>query len=88
MAGELQSAVLVRSWRTAFLTLRDETLSHPADPLASLHPMLDELIFSQFQSFIAAAAYLPHHEVGFLAQWHNLFSFFVFLPIHYLHVVY
>lgn len=63
MAGEPESAGLVRSWRTAFLTLRDETLSHPTDPLASVLPMLEELIFSQSQSFIFAAPYLPRHEV-------------------------
>lgn len=63
MAGESESGGLVRSWRTAFLTLRDETLSHPANPLASVLPMLDELMFSQFQSFIAAAPYLPRQEV-------------------------
>lgn len=63
MAGESESGGRVRSWRTAFLTLRDETLSHPANPLASVLPMLDGLMFSQFQSFIAAAPYLPRQEV-------------------------
>lgn len=63
MAVEPESAVLVRSWRTAFLTMRDETLSHPTNPLARILPLLDELIFSHFHSFVAAARYLPLHEV-------------------------
>ena len=68
------------------MTLRDEALSHPANPLASVLPMLDELMFSQFQSFIAAAAYLPRQEVGFLAQCDNGFAVFVLLPFRYLYV--
>ncbi|KAK9742008.1 hypothetical protein RND81_03G142900 [Saponaria officinalis] len=68
MAGVVESvmantATLVRSWRTAFLTLRDETSSHQIGTLASVLPLLDELLFAQFHSFVAAAGSLPPHEV-------------------------
>ncbi|XP_074286919.1 uncharacterized protein LOC141612106 [Silene latifolia] len=68
MAGEpfsamTSTATLVRSWRTAFLTLRDETSSHPTATLANVLPLLDELVFAQFHSFVAAAASIPSHEV-------------------------
>ncbi|CAA2966828.1 HEAT repeat-containing 6 isoform X1 [Olea europaea subsp. europaea] len=51
----------VRSWRMAFLTLRDETLASPPRPTV-LH-LLNHLIFSQSDSLIAAAPDLPPHEV-------------------------
>ncbi|KAL2539022.1 ARM repeat superfamily protein [Forsythia ovata] len=51
----------VRSWRMAFLTLRDETLASPPRPTV-LH-LLNHLIFSQSQSLIAAVPDLPPHEV-------------------------
>ncbi|KAL9230385.1 hypothetical protein vseg_005746 [Gypsophila vaccaria] len=68
MAGEVESGVtntatLVRSWRTAFLTLRDETSSHQIGTLTGVLPLLDELVFAQFHSFVAAATSLPPHEV-------------------------
>ncbi|KAK9122449.1 hypothetical protein Syun_020066 [Stephania yunnanensis] len=51
---------VVRSWRTAFLTLRDETLASP--PSLSL---LQSLLFSQNQaSLIAAASDLSPHELA------------------------
>ncbi|XP_030951658.1 HEAT repeat-containing protein 6 isoform X2 [Quercus lobata] len=59
----------VRSWRTAFLTLRDETLtSHSPHARggassSSIHQLLHHLIFSHSQSFISAAPQLPPHEV-------------------------
>lgn len=52
------SSTSVRSWRTSFLTLRDETLTSP--PTTSL---LHNLIFSQSDTLIAAAPHLPPHEV-------------------------
>ncbi|KAF8379868.1 hypothetical protein HHK36_027333 [Tetracentron sinense] len=55
------AASSVRSWRTAFLTLRDETLTSP--PRTSIHILLQNLIFSQTDTLIAAAPDLPPHEV-------------------------
>lgn len=68
MAGKTElamanTATLVRSWRTAFLTVRDETSSHQIGTLSSVLALLDELVFDQFHSFVAAAALLPPHEV-------------------------
>lgn len=66
MAGEAElsnSVMSVRSWRTAFLTLRDETQSHPTNSLISVLPLLDELVFAHFHSFVDAAPSLPPHEV-------------------------
>ncbi|KAL6571731.1 hypothetical protein OROHE_003374 [Orobanche hederae] len=51
----------VRSWRTAFLTLRDESLGSP--PRTTILHLLNQLILSQSSSLIAAAADLPPHEV-------------------------
>ncbi|GFP81254.1 heat repeat-containing protein 6 [Phtheirospermum japonicum] len=51
----------VKSWRTAFLTLRDESLGSPAG--ATIVHLLDQLILSQSDSLIAAAPDLPPHEV-------------------------
>ncbi|KAI3460726.1 hypothetical protein Pfo_017389 [Paulownia fortunei] len=51
----------VRPWRTAFLTLRDETLGSP--PRATVLHLLNQLILSQSDSLIAAAPDLPPHEV-------------------------
>ncbi|CAI9786720.1 unnamed protein product [Fraxinus pennsylvanica] len=51
----------VRTWRMAFLTLRDETLASPPRPTV-VH-LLNHLIFSQFDYLIAAAPDLPPHEV-------------------------
>lgn len=53
----------VRSWRTSFLTLRDETLNPP--PPSSLLTLLQNVILSHpSASLIAAAAQLPSHEVN------------------------
>ncbi|XP_027343475.1 HEAT repeat-containing protein 6 isoform X2 [Abrus precatorius] len=52
---------LVRSWRTSFLTLRDETLTIPLRN--STAQMLDNLIFSHSNSLVSAALELPSHEV-------------------------
>ncbi|KAK4433593.1 HEAT repeat-containing protein 6 [Sesamum alatum] len=52
---------VVRSWRTAFLTLRDETLASPSG--ANVLHLLNQLIFCQSDSLIAAARDLPPHEV-------------------------
>lgn len=63
--AELSNSVaLVRSWRTAFLTLRDESQSHPANTLSCVLPILDELVFAHFHSFVAAAPSLSPHEVS------------------------
>ncbi|XP_039123286.1 HEAT repeat-containing protein 6 isoform X1 [Dioscorea cayenensis subsp. rotundata] len=52
----------VRSWRTSFLTLRDETLNPP--PPSSLLTLLQNVILSHpSASLIAAAAQLPSHEI-------------------------
>ncbi|KAL8047011.1 hypothetical protein ABFX02_08G210700 [Erythranthe guttata] len=50
-----------RSWRTAFLTLRDETLGSP--PRATVLRLLSQLVLSQSDSLIAAAPELPPDEV-------------------------
>ncbi|KAL4570566.1 hypothetical protein LXL04_026222 [Taraxacum kok-saghyz] len=55
------STSVVRSWRTAFLTLRDEVQNSPTDPTI-LH-LLNRLIFSQSEALIAAIPNLPIHEV-------------------------
>ncbi|KAE8663292.1 RING-H2 finger protein ATL79-like [Hibiscus syriacus] len=60
MAASSSSVTAVRSWRTAFLTLRDETLTNPP----SIPHLLQSLIFSDaHSSFISAASDLPAHEV-------------------------
>ncbi|KAL5833246.1 hypothetical protein ACOSQ3_016920 [Xanthoceras sorbifolium] len=52
----------VRSWRTTFLTLRDETSTgSPAG--SSISQLLRSLIFSNSDSLISAASDLPPHEV-------------------------
>ncbi|XP_010934593.1 uncharacterized protein [Elaeis guineensis] len=52
----------VRSWRTAFLTLRDETLTSPPPP--ALFAFLRDLVLSQpSDSLVAAASDLSPHEV-------------------------
>ncbi|XP_010251003.1 PREDICTED: HEAT repeat-containing protein 6 isoform X2 [Nelumbo nucifera] len=51
----------LRSWRTAFLTLRDETLTFP--PRTSLLSLLHHFIFSHSDSLVVAAPELPLHEV-------------------------
>ncbi|KAL3830375.1 hypothetical protein ACJIZ3_019177 [Penstemon smallii] len=54
-------SLAVRSWRTSFLTLRDETLASPPRP--TLLHLLNQLIFAQSDFLIAAAPDLPPHEV-------------------------
>ncbi|KAK7260708.1 hypothetical protein RIF29_26977 [Crotalaria pallida] len=54
---------LVRSWRTAFLTLRDETLTNSPRSASSTARMLRNLIFSHSYSLLSAAPHLPSHEV-------------------------
>nr|GEU72704.1 hypothetical protein [Tanacetum cinerariifolium] len=49
------------SWRTSFLTLRDELQSSPN--MTTLIDLLNHLIFTQSQSLIAVATSLPLHEV-------------------------
>lgn len=57
----MMAATPVRSWRTAFLTLRDETLTFPTR--TSLYSLLQNLIFSHSDSLIVAVPDLPSHEV-------------------------
>ncbi|TYH06086.1 hypothetical protein ES288_A08G130100v1 [Gossypium darwinii] len=60
MAASSSSLTAVRSWRTAFLTLRDETLTSPP----SIPQLVQSLIFSHsHSSLISAASHLPAHEV-------------------------
>ncbi|XP_068634816.1 uncharacterized protein [Aristolochia californica] len=56
----MASSSSLRSWRTAFLSLRDETLTPPRTPLPDL---LRNLIFSQTEILLEAAPELPSHEV-------------------------
>ncbi|KAL7221934.1 hypothetical protein ACSBR1_023804 [Camellia fascicularis] len=51
----------VRSWRMAFLTLRDETLTSP--PSTAVVHLLNHLIFSNSDNLIRIASDLPSHEV-------------------------
>jgi len=60
--GAAAPTSLVRSWRTAFLTLRDETLTIP--PRNSNVQLLDNLIFSHSNALVSAAVELPSHEVS------------------------
>ncbi|XP_065858384.1 uncharacterized protein [Euphorbia lathyris] len=54
----------VRTWRTAFLTLRDETLTaSPKSDSKSIPLLLHNVIFSHSRSLIYSAADLPPHEV-------------------------
>ncbi|KAK3025161.1 hypothetical protein RJ639_043047 [Escallonia herrerae] len=53
-------AASIRSWRIAFLTLRDETLTTQPTPT-----LINHLIFSQSDALIAAAPALPPHEIRF-----------------------
>lgn len=61
-AAMASSSSGVRSWRTAFLTLRDETLASP--PASALQSLIRDLVLSQSTEDLAAAAVdLPPHEV-------------------------
>lgn len=57
------SISLVRLWRTAFLSLRDETLTLTPRSSSSIG-LLDDLILSQSRSFVSAAPQLPPDEVS------------------------
>ncbi|XP_030454052.1 uncharacterized protein LOC115675496 isoform X1 [Syzygium oleosum] len=61
-AATAPSAAAIRSWRTGFLTLRDETLTSP--PRTSLADLLHSLIFSNSSALVAAAPNLPPQEVS------------------------
>ncbi|XP_059442070.1 uncharacterized protein LOC132174428 [Corylus avellana] len=65
MASSSSSSAAVRSWRTAFLTMRDETLASGAGatPSSSIPQLLQHLVFSHSQSLVSAAPHLPPHEV-------------------------
>ncbi|KAG6526526.1 hypothetical protein ZIOFF_016516 [Zingiber officinale] len=57
------SSSAIRSWRTAFLTLRDETLASP--PPQVLLALLQDLMLSHsFDVLVSAAPDLPPHEVN------------------------
>ncbi|KAJ6753435.1 MALARIA ANTIGEN-RELATED [Salix purpurea] len=55
---------IIRTWRTAFLTLRDETLTtrSPKSESESLPQLLRDLLFSS-PSLLSAASDLPSHEI-------------------------
>ncbi|KAI4367992.1 hypothetical protein MLD38_016610 [Melastoma candidum] len=57
----IPSSSPAQSWRTAFLTLRDETSTLPTR--VSVDDLLHNLIFSNPSALIAAAPSLPHKEV-------------------------
>ncbi|CAK7357536.1 unnamed protein product [Dovyalis caffra] len=59
------SPPIIRAWRTAFLTLRDETLTtrSPKSESKSLPQLLHDLLFSS-PSLLSAASDLPSHEVA------------------------
>ncbi|CAI8597827.1 unnamed protein product [Vicia faba] len=59
--GAIAPTPLVRSWRTAFLTLRDETLTNP--PRNSTAQLLHNLVFSHSHTLLSAARELSSHEV-------------------------
>ncbi|XP_071692294.1 uncharacterized protein [Rutidosis leptorrhynchoides] len=56
------SSASIRSWRTTFLTLRDEVQNSPTSTTV-IH-LLNSLIFSESQTLISAAPNLPVHEVA------------------------
>ncbi|CAN0840735.1 HEAT repeat-containing protein 6 [Linum grandiflorum] len=56
------SSSAIRAWRTAFLTLRDETLTS-SPKSKSITQLLNDLIFSSSKALISAAPDLPPHEV-------------------------
>ncbi|XP_073043626.1 uncharacterized protein [Primulina eburnea] len=60
-ALQAEMSPAARSWRTTFLTLRDETLASP--PTLTILHLLDQLVFSQYDSLLTAAPELPSHEV-------------------------
>lgn len=55
---------IIRTWRTAFLTLRDETLTSrsPKSESKSLPQLLHDLLFSS-PTLLSAASDLPSHEI-------------------------
>ncbi|XP_058787252.1 uncharacterized protein LOC131661663 isoform X2 [Vicia villosa] len=59
--GAIAPTPLVRSWRTAFLTLRDETLTNP--PRSSTAQLLHNLVFSHSHTLLSAAPELSSREV-------------------------
>ena len=73
--GAMAPTPLIRSWRTAFLTLRDEFLTNP--PRNSTSQMLHNLIFSHSHTLLSAAPELPSHEVSMPSTINRFFIFFV-----------
>ncbi|CAN1779468.1 HEAT repeat-containing protein 6 [Linum perenne] len=61
-SSSASSSSAIRSWRTAFLTLRDETLTS-SPKSKSITQLLNDLIFSSSRVLISAAPDLPSHEV-------------------------
>ncbi|CAK8563036.1 unnamed protein product [Lathyrus sativus] len=59
--GAIAPTSLVRSWRTSFLTPRDETLTNP--PRNSTAQLLQSLIFSHSHNLLSAAPKVSSHEV-------------------------
>lgn len=77
-SGPSPSTPSVRTWRTAFLTLRDETLTLP--PRSSVAQLLHNLIFSHSHALMSAIPELPSHEVFFesIIDFQGLFVLFFF----------
>lgn len=61
MAASVSSQSPVRWWRTAFLTVRDETLTTP--PRTPIPELLHNFIFSHSHTLLSAAPDLPPPEV-------------------------
>ncbi|KAJ9549714.1 hypothetical protein OSB04_022257 [Centaurea solstitialis] len=57
------SSSAIRSWRTTFLTLRDELQTSPTTATTTAIDLLNRFIFAQSETLIAAAPNLPPHEV-------------------------
>lgn len=63
-SASLPQPPIIRTWRTAFLTLRDETLTSrsPKSESKSLPELLHGLLFSS-PTLLSAASDLPSHEI-------------------------
>ncbi|KAI3727828.1 hypothetical protein L6452_16448 [Arctium lappa] len=60
-ASTSTSSSAIRSWRTTFLTLRDEVQTSPT--ATTVIDLLNRFIFAQSETLIAATPNLPVHEV-------------------------
>nr|XP_043638828.1 HEAT repeat-containing protein 6 isoform X2 [Erigeron canadensis] len=62
MKKDDEGAMMMRSWRTTFLTVRDE-IQNDAPPTNTIIHLLHTLVFSHSDSLLSAAPFLPPHEV-------------------------